>query len=196
MLVSRMSAKVFVGHPACRNPEWLEISLKFTEDMFVTAFTLRMFPYWSHWLVNWCIPMRWRLERHYRKSREIIGPLMEEHRSKRTNGEEPQDTLLGWMMDHGTEEEVKLEEMSARQCTLTLASIHTTSLGVSTVLFELCSHKEWIPVLREEIEQVIKEHGRVGRGTTLTAKQWTSKLEKMDSFIIEALRLNPAILGE
>ena len=32
MLVARMSARVFVGLPFCRDPEWLEISTRFTEN--------------------------------------------------------------------------------------------------------------------------------------------------------------------
>ena len=32
LLVARMSARVFVGLPFCRNPKWLEISTRFTEN--------------------------------------------------------------------------------------------------------------------------------------------------------------------
>ena len=31
-LVARMSARIFLGYPLCRNEQWLEISTQFTEN--------------------------------------------------------------------------------------------------------------------------------------------------------------------
>lgn len=31
-LVARISARIFLGLPLCRNPEWLEVSTEFTEN--------------------------------------------------------------------------------------------------------------------------------------------------------------------
>ena len=98
------------------------------------------------------------------------------------------------MVDNGTQKENELPEMAARQCAMTLASIHTTSLGASNVLFDLCSHPEWIPVLREEIEEVAKTYGRIGEKEGMTSSMWLSKLEKMDSLLVESQRINPPIL--
>ena len=98
------------------------------------------------------------------------------------------------MMDNGNEMETRLGEMAFRQCFLTLASIHTTSVSVSTVLFDLCDHPEWFPVLREEIEEVTAKYGPIGEHPGMTSRQWIAKLMKMDSFIIEMQRTNPQIL--
>lgn len=194
MVVSRMSAKIFVGYPACRNMEWLKISIEFTYDVFAAAFTMRMFPPWLHPIVAHFVPARWRLRREMKVGKRIVGELMQKHRDALKNGEEPEDTLLGWMIDNGTEKETELTEMAARQCALTLASIHTTSLGVSNVLFDLCAYPEWILVLREEIEEVTRTYGRIGEKEGMTSRQWLSKLEKMDSLIVESQRINPPIL--
>jgi ent-kaurene oxidase len=60
-LVSRMSAKVFMGYPACRDEDWLNLSIGFTHDMFVAAFTLRMFPPWTHRYIASLVPARRRM---------------------------------------------------------------------------------------------------------------------------------------
>ena len=76
MLVARMSAKIFMGDPACRDPEWLRISIDFTYDMFLAAFTMRMFPPWMHPIVAHFVPARWRLRRQMRAAKRIVGGLM------------------------------------------------------------------------------------------------------------------------
>lgn len=97
------------------------------------------------------------------------------------------------MDDYGTDKEREVPEMAARQCILTLASIHTTSLSIANLLFDLCAHPEWTPVLTEEVVAVVKEYGEVGKNTNITTKQWLSRLEKMNSFFVESQRRNPPV---
>jgi cytochrome P450 len=199
MLVARMSAKVFMGHPACRDEEWLKLSIDFSIDMFTAAFTLRMFPPWSHPIVAHLIPARYRVMKKLRLARRILQPLMERHTDavrRRSAGEQvdEEDTLLNWMMDHGTEDENRVDKMSTRQAILTLASIHTTSMAATNIIFDLCAHPEWFPVLREEIDGITAELGPIGSTPDSDSKQWLTRLEKLDSFFIESQRLNPPIL--
>lgn len=49
-LIAR-SARIFVGHEVCRNEEWLAASIHYTENVFMTATILRMFPSYLHPLV-------------------------------------------------------------------------------------------------------------------------------------------------
>ncbi|KAI1127654.1 cytochrome P450 [Nemania abortiva] len=193
MLVARMSARIFMGQPACREKEWLKVSIEFTYDMFLAAFTLRMFPPWMHPLVAHFVPARWRIRNQMRVAQKYVSTHTEEHVAAIKNGEKAEDTLLGWMIDHGTEKEKSIPEMAARQCVLTLASIHTTSMSVSNLLFDLCAHPEWLPVLRQEIDDVVELYGKIEE-SALNHKQWLAKLEKMDSFIVEDQRINPPIL--
>ncbi|KAI1213723.1 cytochrome P450 [Annulohypoxylon truncatum] len=199
MLVARMSAKVFMGYPACRDVEWLNLSIDFSIDMFTAAFTLRMFPPYTHPVIAHLIPARYRINRNLKTAERIIRPLMDMHRAaarKRAMGEQvdEDDTLLNWMMDHGDEKENVPENMSVRQAILTLASIHTTSIAVANILFDLCAWPEWFPILREEISQITDELGPIESGLRCGAKDWLSRLEKLDSFFIESQRFNPPIL--
>lgn len=199
MCVARMSAKIFLGEPACRNLEWLRLSIDFSIDLFACAFLLRKVPSFLHPIVAPILPLRWRVARHLKRAQVTIGPLMERHREcmrRREAGEEveEEDTLLNWMMDNGTETENRLEEMASRQTILTLASIHTTSMAVSNLLFDLCANPEWFTVLREEISEIEKDLGKLGERPEVGAKQWLPRLEKMDSAFVESLRLNPPLL--
>ena len=101
---------------------------------------------------------------------------------------------LRGMMDHGTEDEKRVDKMSTRQAILTLASIHTTSMAVTNIIFDLCSYPEWFPVLREEIDNITAELGPIGSTPESGSKQWLSRLEKLDSFFLESQRMNPPIL--
>jgi cytochrome P450 len=199
MLVARMSAKIFLGHPACRNLEWINLSIDFSITLFACAFFLRMFPPWMHPIIGPIMPIRWKVQSNLKKAQMIIGPLMEKHRDaikRRSEGEtvEEDDTLLNWMMDNGNEKENGLFEMSTRQSILTLASIHTTSMGVANILFDLSAHPEWFDVLREEIAEVEKDLGKLGERDGVGAKDWLPRLEKLDSFFVESQRFSPPIL--
>ncbi|ODA81013.1 hypothetical protein RJ55_03974 [Drechmeria coniospora] len=199
MLVARMTAKVFMGEPTCRDPEWLKISNDFSVDLFTTAFTIKMFPPCMYWIVAWFIPARYRTRRQLAAGRRIVGELSRKHelaKERRRRGEPvvEQDTLLHWMLDHGTASEVEVGEMGARQCVLTLASIHTTASNVSNMLYDLCAHPEWFDVLREEIGDIAKDLGPPGRDPEVSARAWCTRMDKFDSFFVESQRHSPVLL--
>jgi cytochrome P450 len=199
MCVARMTAKLFLGEPACRNREWLRLSINFSIELFACAMVLRKIPKLLHPIIAPVLPLRWRIRSTLKRSEKIVGPLMDRHRDcvrRRNAGEkvEEEDTLLNWMMDNGTKEENQLDQMAHRQTILTLASIHTTSMTVSNLLFDLCANPEWFPVLREEIAEIEKDLGRLGERPGIGAEQWLPRLEKMDSALIESLRLSPPLL--
>ena len=204
MLVARMSARVFVGRPACRAPTWLAVMINFSMDLFLAGFALRMFPPWTHFFVKPLIPARRRVKRQLDVGTEVVRDLMQRREERRKHqaegqpnegaekGGEGEETLFDWMVDHAVGKEGTLEDMAARQFILTLASIHTTATTASHVLFDMIAHPEWIEVLREEIDSTVREHGEVGENMSI--KAWLKNLEKMDSFIVESQRMNPAIL--
>ncbi|KAI0873357.1 cytochrome P450 [Hypoxylon argillaceum] len=199
MLVARMSAKVFLGNPVCREEEWLRLSIEFSLDVFTTAFTLRRFPPWTHPVVAHLIPSRYRVKKDLATAERILSPLINKHIDavqKRSQGQkvDEEDTLLNWMVDHGTAEENRVDKMSARQAILTLASIHTTSMAVANIVFDLCAHPEWFSVLRDEIDEITTDIGPVCSSPESGSKHWLARLEKLDSFFIESQRVNPPIL--
>ncbi|KAK3486252.1 cytochrome P450 [Neurospora crassa] len=212
-LVSRMTAKVFLGNPACRDETWLGISVAFSIDLFTASFTMKMFPPWMYPVVAPLIPARRRVLKQLKAAQGIVGEQMRKHdflkekRAQAARGEvsltaeEAQDTLLDWMLDHGKGDEVRVEEMSARQCVLTLASIHTTASQAANMMFDLCEHPQWWGVLQEEVDEIAKELGPPGlaggmkeSGGGVSVKEWCVRLEKLDSFFQETQRREPPIM--
>ncbi|KAF3404184.1 Ent-kaurene oxidase [Talaromyces pinophilus] len=143
-----------------------------------------MFPPWMSWLVVWLIPAKYRTLRQLKTGRKIVGEFTRQHnlvKQKRAMGEEAEDkdTLLNWMLDHGTPSEVEVKEMGARQCVcvLTLGSIRTTASNISNMLYDLCA----LPLL-----------GPPGSNPDISAKEWCSRMDKFDSFFVE---INPQRLA-
>jgi cytochrome P450 len=66
------------------------------------------------------------------------------------------------------------------------AAIHTTSITLTNVLYDLAANPEYAEVLREEIEHISAEEpdGKLRKKTM-------PKLRKLDSFIKESQRINP-----
>lgn len=192
MLVARMSARIFVGLPTCRDPAWLSVTMNFSMDLFLSGFTLRMFPPWMHFLVKPLIPARWRVKKQIDIGTKMVREFMERREEDKLTGKTPEDTLFDWMVKHAKGSEGSLEDMGPRQCILTLASIHTTATTVANALFDMVEHPEWFSVLKEEIDENIRRNGDLGQG--MPVKLWLQQLEKMDSFILESQRMHPVIL--
>ncbi|KFH42569.1 Ent-kaurene oxidase-like protein [Hapsidospora chrysogenum ATCC 11550] len=195
-LAGRLAAKVFVGHPACRDPEWIRVSVGFSMDVFKTGLLLRMFPPLLHPIVARLLPSRRAVLNDLEIAKRTLGPLMDKHRehvAAKARGEEveeEEDILLHWMMDHATDEENKLDNMAVRNLFITLAAVHTTSMSATHMLFDLCAHPEWLDVMRDEISQVKRELGPLGSSPEAAPKHWLARLEKMDSLFVESQRMN------
>lgn len=187
-----MSAVVFLGFPACRNEDWLRLSVDFSINIFHTSFAMRMFPPFLHPFIALILPSRHRARQNLALARKIIAPIIEKHKKLPADGrlgntKTEEDTLLTWMVDNATDVENQPDQMASRQLILTLASIHTTSMAVSHALFDLCAHPEFFEPLREEIDGVLA-------GSQALEVKHMQGLQMLDSFLVESQRFNPPIL--
>ncbi|KAJ8112542.1 hypothetical protein ONZ43_g5371 [Nemania bipapillata] len=142
MIVSRMFASAFVGHPTCQNEAWVKMSVGFSIDLLTTAFTIRIFPTWLHPIIARLVPARYRIAKTVRLAHKILEPLVEKHADvikKRATGENvsEEDTIFNWMIDNGTDDENTIDQIVMRQLLLTVVSIHTTTATIMNVLFDL-----------------------------------------------------------
>ena len=117
---------------------------------------------------------------------EVVRRCQEQSRADLNEVDKPID-FIQFMMDNANEVDGQPHKRAHMQLILSLASIHTTSMACTQTLFDLISHPEYIPVIREEVEQVLKEDGG-WKKTSLT------KMRKLDSFMRESQRLNPPSL--
>ncbi|QKX63436.1 uncharacterized protein TRUGW13939_10606 [Talaromyces rugulosus] len=194
--VARVSARIFLGKPLCRNPEWLEISTQFTENVFVSLVILRLLPMWTHGIVSWFMPSSYKGTAYIRRAKKLLVPEILRRREKESGGigAEEQDknkqNLLSWMMEIATPEESDPASLAHLEVVMSLASIHTSQMNAVHVLYDLLAHPEYLDPIREEIRDVIKE-----TGPWMTwSKSVFSKLRKLDSFMRESQRFNPPTL--
>lgn len=88
------------------------------------------------------------------------------------------------MVDHAQTNQDRLPaELAHKTLFLCLASIASSSMGVTHALYDLCAMPEYIPILREEVQNMLMEHG----GWTLAA---LNAMWKLGSFLKESQRLN------
>lgn len=190
-IVARVSARVFVGLPLCRDPEWLQLSMETTVNAFGTAMSLRMLPSFLHFLhpvVVRFLPSWYRLHENRRVAQKLISPIIERHVRERGRGSASRgeiSTLLTWMSDFAANEmEADPENLAHRQIMIGLGSIHTIKNAISHLIYDLCAHPEYIAEMREEAEEVFLSGGKWDKPTL-------TKLRKIESLMTESQRMNP-----
>jgi cytochrome P450 len=185
-LGTRLSSRVFLGLPLCRNRRWLDIAKGYTVDIFVGSRLMRMAPPLFQPIVYWFIPQCTRLRAQVRDARKLIMPEVEKRRERAQKafeaGQKPPKMAdsIGWMYEIARGREV---DYVATQLTLSLAAIHSTSESIAQVLIDICRNPEIVEPLRREVITVVAENG------------WThaalQKLRLMDSLLKESQRFTP-----
>ncbi|KAI0151120.1 cytochrome P450 [Pestalotiopsis sp. NC0098] len=185
-IVARLSSRVFLGQPLCRNRRWLDISKAYTIDTFIVAHLMRLIPSIARPIAYWFIPQSATLRRAVRDAHKLIDPEVQRRidnvREAQAAGRKPPKVAdsLGWMYQVRTKEGT---DYVAAQLALTMAAIHTTTETSSAALLDICEYPEVAEKLRAEIIQVIGEHG--------WSKTSLYKLTLMDSFLKESQRVRP-----
>ncbi|OGM45786.1 hypothetical protein ABOM_005478 [Aspergillus bombycis] len=192
--VARVSARIFLGKPLCRNPEWLEISTQFTENVFVSLVFLRLLPIWTHKIVSWFMPSSYRGTAYIKRAKKLLVPeILRRRETEAERIEEPEENkhnLLSWMMEIAMPHESDPASLAHLEVVMSLASIHTSQMNAVHVLYDLLAHPEYLEPIRDEIRDVVKE-----LGPWMTwEKPAFSKLRKLDSFMRESQRFNPPTL--
>ncbi|KAF8467582.1 cytochrome P450 [Russula ochroleuca] len=95
--------------------------------------------------------------------------------------DKPNDMLM-WLMSEAKGVERSVDGVARRLLFINFASIHTTSLTLTQVLYRLLANPEYIKPLRDEVDAVITEEGWTKAGI--------DKMHKIDSFLRETQRLD------
>ncbi|KAK7699851.1 hypothetical protein SLS64_011281 [Diaporthe eres] len=132
--------------------------------------------------VHFFIPELIYLKRLIKDARKIIEPELEFRMAERPDVVKPQDSL-SWLDDVRAGRPF---DVVSGQLFLTVAAIHTTSVVITALMYDLVKNPEYIHLLREEAIKVYRED-----------KEWNKtslyKLKLLGSCMKESQRLN--ILG-
>ncbi|KAJ7666364.1 cytochrome P450 [Mycena rosella] len=181
-VVARTSNRLFVGLPLCRVPEYLDLNLKYTVTIFMGSQIIALIPDFLKPLLGPLLSTRKSSLRHALK---FLGPIIDERlANERDYGRDwpgkPND-LISWLIDLAEGEERKTEALALRILTTNTAVIHTSSMGLTSALYDLTTYPEHILPLREEVERVIAAEG--------WTKSALGHMHKIDSFLRESQRL-------
>ncbi|KAH9004862.1 cytochrome P450 [Lactarius hengduanensis] len=165
-VICRVTNRVFVGAPLCRNRDYQALNLNFATNVIKFATILRLFPDFLKPLVTRTIS---NLPSQVRREREFIRSMYEERLARMEDlGDEngkTNDMLIGEVA----------RRVARRMLGVNFAAIHATSSTMTQVLYRLLANPEYV-------EAVVAEYG------------WTTdgmdKLHKIDSFVRETQRLD------
>lgn len=189
-IVAGVTTRTMSGTLLCRKRQWLSTCIKYTENIFITVLILRLFPRMFHQWISGFLPSSWTTHLYLRRAKKLLVPIVEERikeQASPSEGYEKPLDLLQYMIDGAEGDDLQPERLAHLQLMVNLAGIHTTSMAITHAIHDLCEHKEYIKVLREEIEGVLQEDGGWQRDTH-------SKLRKVDSFLKESQRFAPPTL--
>ncbi|KAH8105090.1 cytochrome P450 [Cristinia sonorae] len=197
-IVCRTSNRIFVGLPLCRDPEFMEMNMKFTMEVVKAGYMVGAVPEVFRSMVAKFTPM----EKIKRRAEEILRPVIEERlRMIEEYGEDwpdkpvigfsslevatsltdvRQNDMVSWLIDLAPRGKETVPSVALRVLTVNFAAIHTSTMTFSNVLYHLAASPEYQVELREEVDRVVAEHG--------WSKEALGKMIKVDSFIKETGR--------
>ncbi|KAJ4357136.1 uncharacterized protein N0V89_001711 [Didymosphaeria variabile] len=185
--VAQVSARLFVGAELCRDPRWLKCSQTAAIAAFATISAMKRFPAWLRPMAQYFVPEKVQLE----KARaEAIRILREDsaHKVTKSSGEGKEDYLVTWIEKKNAAWAKDFVAQANLQLELSVAAIHTTTMALTHVLYDLATHPEYIEILRDEVKAALSKTGGVYN------KDCIASMAKTDSFMKESQRLHPPAL--
>ncbi|KAK8030059.1 hypothetical protein PG993_011350 [Apiospora rasikravindrae] len=198
-MVSRVTNRVLVGLPLCRNEELLKLGVAFAMDIPIAANILKFIWEPLRPLAALVVTLPNRI--HTNRFINILRPETErriaDYDARKADPERkatdkvPND-LLQWSLDQakasGDPYLNRVYSLASRVLLLNFASIHTSSFAMTHVLFDLATNDPaYIEELRQEITTVLSENDGVWDKRTL------QKMFKLDSTMRESQRMNSIV---
>lgn len=198
-LVPRITNRMVIGQPLCREQGLLDAVLGFTLDVIRTQVVLLMIPKMLHWVFGNILALAPKY--HYWRSSRYTVPLIKQRVQdikRKHDGHpdyktwQPPNDFITWTirtaLAEGRNDEADPYRIAMRMLPINFASIHTTSLTASETMTHLLSaDSEVIEALREECQRILQEEG----GWT---KQGLARMHRLDSAIRESQRASPIAL--
>ncbi|KAK1217072.1 hypothetical protein PQX77_020283 [Marasmius sp. AFHP31] len=187
-IICRASNRFFLGLPLCRDPDFVDLNVKFTIYVVVSGFFISLFPNFLKPIVgNIVTPLRSGVKRAKKHLASVIQQRFDEEKKHQTPDwpGKPND-MLSWLLEDATGGNRRtIHDLVMRILLVNFGAIHTTSLTLNCTLRYLTRYPEYIPALREEIQSIIDECG--------WTKQAMGRMRKLDSFLKEVRRLDPIL---
>ncbi|KAF4822356.1 Cytochrome P450 monooygenase 1 [Colletotrichum tropicale] len=182
-IVARVSSVIFLGPELCRNPDWLKITVNYTNTATNAAKVLRRWPVFMYKFIHWFLPECQTVRVMMNEARATIAPVLEKRRAQKTADPSLEfHDALDWYESAAKKMGVEYDP-AAQQLGLSVSAILTSNDLMSQSIMDLCKNPDMFEPLRNEIRSVLGDGG--WKPTTL----YSMKL--LDSVLKETLRLKP-----
>ncbi|KAF8198766.1 cytochrome P450 [Mycena galopus ATCC 62051] len=182
-LIARAINRIFVGLPACRNEDYLELMMKFAINTAIRAQVINLLPSFLQPLLGPFISTR---KQSVRRSAKYLKDLInyritQEETFGRDWSGKPND-FLSWLLELLPDYEKNVPTICGRILLTNMAALHSTASILTHALFDLTANPQHIASLREEVEKVVGELG--------WTREAINKMPRVDSFLRESQRMH------
>lgn len=194
-LLTRSTSRIICGDSICRNEQWLETVTDYTINVGTTVILLRPFPKFLRPLVAKFLPSVRKLNKQIRFVKyELFIPMINarRHAERHDPNYQKPDDFLQWMMDGADSLRDADPDFMAHNLfiIMSLAVVHTSSMLMTHMLYDLIEMPEYLEPLREEIKNTLTDGW-----ANATQASFISQ-HRMDSFMKEVQRFNPTGEGK
>ncbi|KAF9233509.1 cytochrome P450 [Melanogaster broomeanus] len=181
-VICRTSNRVFVGLPLCRDPDWMDLTIKFTLDVVKGGIVVGLFP---RFLAPIVAQFMTSVPGSTKRAMEHLRPIIEERQKYFDEygiawADKPND-ILSWLIDVAEGSERTIKSLTLRILSVNFSAIHTSSNIFTQALFRLAANPQYVQPLREEVESIVETEG--------WSKASLVKMRKIDSFLRESQRM-------
>ncbi|KAI0024027.1 cytochrome P450 [Xylariomycetidae sp. FL0641] len=188
-LFARTAARVMVGADLCRDDEWLELALSYT-DVAVKAIrgVRAKYPPQFRFLARYFDANTRSVLQLRRRAADMLRPHLEARRNGEGVGfkdkESRYDDAIQWLSDVYNKRGKNLspDQLAQDQFIVNVASITSSSSASLSVIYDLIDHPQVMAEIRDEICKVQRQFG--GKWT----RQSLASLRLLDSFMKESMR--------
>lgn len=172
-----------------RNEEYLNCIIMFTMNVFYAVPKIRNYPPFLRWVSLYLSPEVKKVHKSLDTMKRLMRPIIEET-LKTIDEDTAGSNMSTWNLRNSTQKQRENLNIQAQmQLSVSMAAIHTTSMTVTNVIFDLAARPQYIKPLRREIATV-----KATAATPYLNKNSMPKLKKLDSFLKESHRVNPISL--
>ncbi|KAI0169271.1 cytochrome P450 [Hypoxylon sp. FL1284] len=184
-MVAKISGAIFIGPELCRSEVYLSASTGYTLDFINAVTNIKRWSRRWRWIGRYFTPEIGKLFAERRKAHDFLRPILEQRRQAMQAGHDMPDDALQWMLNRQDEYGLSDKVLAETQLNLSMAAIHTTTLTVTMILYDLVVRPDIILELRKEIDAVLAANDGV------MTSQALFQMKLLDSVMKESQRVNP-----
>ncbi|KAF2966486.1 hypothetical protein GQX73_g7094 [Xylaria multiplex] len=206
LLITRMSIRVFMGLPLCRDEKFLSVCSNFIRKVALAAAAISLFPDFLKPIVGPVFTIFDYIL--YRRCSGFIMPIIHERLNRlRKSGadklplEDPiaHNDYVQWAIDHALDRPivnpVELEPrlIAARFAVLAFAAIQSSVITLTNAIFDLAASPDCsasLATMREEVLRETQGPAAATDGQSAWSKPVLARMPHVDSALRESLRLN------